>query len=203
MSGFCPEITLIPHNGYPNSASQACLQSPRVSSFAALPFGRPVFVFPQPASGQNLTFDTHRLGLESSSRPEEFHVRALPEPCMTLSSHTAPDVQPLLERLCLAHGLLPSPVGPRTRLNNAAPSVQLHYRASLPTTSCSAPVLRFGTLVLAVCAAWTSPLASERQVLTFHTKAWSSFAPPTCRMPLGQYQGIPRADPGGRVTPRF
>jgi len=22
-------------------------------------------------------------------------------------------------------------------------------------------------------------------------------------MPLGQYQGIPRADPGGRVTPRF
>jgi hypothetical protein len=41
----------------------------------------------------------------------------------------------------------------------------------------------------------------EAQVLTFHTKAWSSFAPPTCRMPdrfvadsaLGQYQGIPRA----------
>src|SRR5262249_45645159 len=30
-----------------------------------------------------------------SSRPEEFHLRALPEPCMTLSSHTAPDVQPL------------------------------------------------------------------------------------------------------------
>src|SRR5205823_14524084 len=43
----------------------------------------------------------------------------------------------------------------------------------------------------------------EAQVLTFHTKAWSSFAPPTCRMPLGQSQGIPRADPGGRVTPRF
>ena len=41
----------------------------------------------------------------------------------------------------------------------------------------------------------------EAQVLTFHTKAWSSFAPPTCRMPLGQYQGIPRANPGGRVTP--
>jgi hypothetical protein len=30
-----------------------------------------------------------------SSRPEEFHLRALPEPCMTLSSHTAPDVRPL------------------------------------------------------------------------------------------------------------
>ena len=41
----------------------------------------------------------------------------------------------------------------------------------------------------------------EAQVLTFHTKAWSSFAPPACRMPLGQSQGIPRADPGGGVTP--
>ena len=30
-----------------------------------------------------------------SSRLEEFHLRALPEPCMTLSSHTAPDVRPL------------------------------------------------------------------------------------------------------------
>ena len=30
-----------------------------------------------------------------SSRPGEFHPQALPKPCMTLSSHTAPDVQPL------------------------------------------------------------------------------------------------------------
>jgi hypothetical protein len=43
----------------------------------------------------------------------------------------------------------------------------------------------------------------ETQVLTFHTKAWSSFAPPTCRMSLGQYQDIPQADPGGRVIPQF
>src|SRR5262249_14911740 len=106
-----------------------------------------------------------------------------------------------VKRLCLAHGLLPSPVGPWPWLNNAAPSVQLHYRAFIPTTSCSAPVLRFGTLVLAVCAAWTSPLASERQVLTFRTRAWLSFAPPTCRMPLGQASGFSRADPGGRGNP--
>jgi hypothetical protein len=32
---------------------------------------------------------------ELSSRPEEFHPRALPEPCMNLSIHTAPDVRPL------------------------------------------------------------------------------------------------------------
>src|SRR4029077_14743759 len=108
-----------------------------------------------------------------------------------------------VKRLCLVHGLLPSSVGPWPRLNNAAPSVQPHYRAFIPTTSCSAPVLRFGTLVLAVWAAWTSPLASERQVLTFRTRAWLSFAPPTCRMPLGQASGFSRADPGGRDTPRF
>jgi len=142
-----------------------------------------------------------------SSRPEELHLRALPEPCMTLSSHTAPDVRPLLEQLCLVHGLLPFPVGQWPRPNNAAPSLQPRYRAFDATTGCSAPVPRFGTLALAVGAACSFSLhvvgRDEAQVLTFHTKAWSSFAPPTCRMPLGRYQGIPRADPGGRVTPRF
>ncbi len=57
------------------------------------------------------------------------------------------------ERLCLVPGLLPLPVGPGPRLNNAAPSVQFHYRTFIPTTSCSAPVLRIGTPVLAVLAA--------------------------------------------------
>ena len=38
-------------------------------------------------------------------------------------------------------------------LNNAAPSVQPHFRAFIPTTGHSAPVLRIGTLVLAVLAA--------------------------------------------------
>src|SRR6516162_9764114 len=72
---------------------------------------------------------------------------------MTLSSHTAPDVRPLLERLCLAHGLLPFPVGQRPRPNNATPSLQPRYRAFDATTGCSAPAPRFGTLALAVGAA--------------------------------------------------
>ncbi len=38
-------------------------------------------------------------------------------------------------------------------LNNATPLVQLHYRAFIPTTGCSAPVLRIGTLALTVLAA--------------------------------------------------
>ena len=64
-------------------------------------------------------------------------------------------------------------------------------------------MLRIGTLILVVCTTWMSPLASERQVLTFRTRAWLSFVPPTCRMALGQYQDVPQADPGGRVTLRF
>jgi threonine/homoserine/homoserine lactone efflux protein len=33
--------------------------------------------------------------LSLASRPEEFHLRALLEPCRNLSIHTAPDVRPL------------------------------------------------------------------------------------------------------------
>ena len=68
--------------------------------------------------------------------------------------------------------------------------------------SCSAPVLRIGTLILAVCATWMSPLASERQVLTFRTRAGRVRA---AYMPDGAWavSGIPQADPGGRVSLRF
>ena len=52
-----------------------------------------------------------------ASRPEELHLRALPEPCVTLSSHTSPDVRPLRERLCLVHWLIPFPVGQWPRPN--------------------------------------------------------------------------------------
>ncbi|MDT7814341.1 MAG: hypothetical protein QOJ42_4257 [Acidobacteriaceae bacterium] len=34
-------------------------------------------------------------GLFLASRPEGFHLRALPEPYVNLSIHTAPDVRPL------------------------------------------------------------------------------------------------------------
>jgi hypothetical protein len=88
-------------------------------------------------------------------------------------------------------------------LNNAAPSLQPHYRAFVTTTGCSVPALRLGTLALAVGAACGLSLNIGEQVLTFHTKAWSSFAPPPCRMPPGQSQDIPQADPGGMTTPGF
>jgi hypothetical protein len=123
-----------------------------------------------------------------ASRPGEFHPQALPEPYVKLSLHTAPDAQPPTNvlRSGLLPGLLPLPVGPDSRLSNAAPLVQSHYRTFTPTTGRSAPVPRIGTLVLSVFADWTSPFASGRQVLTFHTKALSGFAPPICRVSLGQ-----------------
>ena len=129
-----------------------------------------------------------------ASRPGESHPQALLEPYVKLSLHTAPDAQPPtdgVERPYLVPGLLPSPVGPGPRLSNAAPSVQSHCRTFNPTTSRSAPVPRIGTQALAVFATWASPLTSGRQVLTFHTRAWSGFAPPICRMPLRQASGPP------------
>jgi len=102
-------------------------------------------------------------------------------------------------------------VGPQARLNNAAPSLRPHYRAFVTTTGCSVPARRVGTLALAVAAACGFSLRTDHQrgqrdgaqVLTFPTRAWSRLAPPTRRMPLGPSQGIARADPAGRVTPRF
>ena len=85
--------------------------------------------------------------------------------------------------------LLLLPVGLKPRLNNATPLVQSHYRTFIPTTGCSVPVFRIGTLILVDLATWMSPFTSERQVLTFLTKAWLGFAPPTRRMPLGQPSG--------------
>src|SRR5258705_13902750 len=82
-------------------------------------------------------------------------------------------------------------------------SLQPHYRAFNTTTRQSAPLRRIGTFGLAVGAACAFSLGIAGQVLTFRTRARLSFAPSTCRMPLGQYHVIPRADLEGRVTPRL
>ena len=148
-----------------------------------------------------------RVLLALSSRPEEFHLGALPEPCMTLSSHTAPDVRPLLERLCLVHGLLPFPVWPMAKAEQRSPfapaplqGLRRYYGRLRPCAPLRYSRPRGWSRLRLVPSRHRR---DEAQVLMFHTKAWSNFAPPACRMPLGQYQGIPRADPGGRVTPRF
>ena len=52
------------------------------------------------------------------------------------------------KRPCFIHEVLPSRVANIIKPDNAAPSVQFHYRTFFPTTGCSAPVSRIGTLAL-------------------------------------------------------
>jgi hypothetical protein len=91
----------------------------------------------------------------------------------------------------------------RPNVGDPLPSLHGHYTRFITTTEQSAPLRRIGTFGLAVGAACAFSLGIAGQVLTFRTRAWLSFAPSTCRMPLGQASGFSRADPGGRVTPRF
>jgi hypothetical protein len=69
--------------------------------------------------------------------------------------------------------------------NSCAAQRTLRAAPSLPCVSVLSP----SRLAPLVACPFTPPIEGERcdavQVLTFHTKAWSSFAPPTCRMPPG------------------
>ena len=62
---------------------------------------------------------------------------------------------------------------------------------------------RIGTLILAVLAACDFSLYIGAQVLTFHTRAWLSFAPPPCRMPPGPSQASPKLIPEEWPPPGF
>ena len=93
---------------------------------------------------ENAAFVESRGGISPPRAP-----RTVREPLDSYGSRCSA-VAMNVERLRLVHRLLPLPVGPWSRLNNAAPSVQLHYRAFIPTTGCSAPAPRIGTLILAV-----------------------------------------------------
>jgi hypothetical protein len=136
------------------------------------------------------------------SRPGEFHPEPLTEPDLTLSRHparaTARRLPPSIETSGSSRRRL-------TRANGDSPlpSLHEHYARFIATTKQSAPGRRIGTFGLAVGAACAFSLGIAGQVLTFRTRAWSSFAPPTRRMPLGQSQDIPRADPGGWDSLRF
>jgi hypothetical protein len=89
---------------------------------------------------------------------------------------------------------------PKLNGDDPPPSLHEHYNYTrfIATTRQFVPLQRIGTFGLAVGAACAFSLGIARQVLTFHTTAWSSFALPTRRMPLGPSQGISQADPGGK-----
>ena len=107
--------------------------------------------------------DLSRAGESDAARSDDISLASYGSRCSAISM--------LRNGLAVATELLPSPVGPEPRRNTAAPSVQSGYRTFVPTTSCSAPVPRIGTRVVPVLAAWTSPLAAGRQVLTFPYKS--------------------------------
>ena len=92
---------------------------------------------------------------------------------------------------------------PKLNGDDPPPSLHEHYTRFIATTRQSVPLRRIGTFGLAVGAACAFSLGIAGQVLTFCTEAWSSFAPSTCRMPLGQYQDIPELIPEAVPAPGF
>src|SRR5215469_4609682 len=102
---------------------------------------------------------------------------------MTLSSHTAPDVQPShLERLCLVHRLLPFSSWPVAKAEQRSPfapvplqGLQRYYGLLRPCAPRRYSRPRGWSRLRLVPS---RRRRDEGQVLTFHTKAWSSFAPP-------------------------
>ena len=107
-----------------------------------------------------------------------------------------------VERLCPGHAAPPVTGWPQAGLDTAAPSVQPHYRAFLPTTGCSAPVPRIGTLVLAGSTRSNVSLGIEatgshvphESLIRLH----AAFKPDAARAGL---QGSARADPRDDSTP--
>src|SRR5207247_6760189 len=100
-------------------------------------------------------------------------------------------------------GFLPLPVDP----SQMAMARSLRSTGITPASSLlrSSPPLP-GASVLS--ASRLEPLAPfslgiADQVLTFHTRAWLSFAPPTCRMPLGQSQDTRKLIPEEGSPPGF
>jgi hypothetical protein len=91
----------------------------------------------------------------------------------------------------LSTGFLPSPVDPRPELNNAAPSLQLHYRTFITTTSCPAPVPRIGTLVLMGATHLDFSLRIGATGSHVPCKSPVQSHPPSCRMPSGPKSGHP------------
>ena len=106
-------------------------------------------------------------------------------------------------RLPLNDELIPANRLAQINGGDLPPSLHGHYSRFNTTMRQSAPLRRIGTFGLTVGAACAFSLGIAGQVLTFRTEAWSSFTLPTRRMPLGRYQDILRADPGGSASPRF
>jgi hypothetical protein len=135
------------------------------------------------------------------SRPGEFHPEPLTDPDLTLSRHPARVIArrppPSAEQSGSSRY---DPVGPSsTAMTHPLRSTGItplhrYYEAVRPS-----PAHRYFRP-----RGWSRLcLGIAGQVLTFHTRARLSFAPPTCRMPLGPSQASPKLIPEAGVSPRF
>ena len=139
------------------------------------------------------------------SRPGEFHPEPLTEPYVNLSIHTA---RATARRLppsidCRAPPVVgcPDPMAMTFPLRSAVITpLQRYCEAVRPS-----PAHRYFRP-----RGWSRlrllPSRHQRdraQVLTFRTRAWLSFAPPICRMPLGPSQASPKLIPEVGPAPGF
>ncbi len=107
------------------------------------------------------------------SRPRELPPRPLAEPCVSLSTHTAPIIEPP-KWLCRGLKLFPpQEVGHRPPHDDVAPSLHRHYSGFLTTTSDSAPVPRIGITARGDCHL----SGSLRSEMTGSHVPWESLPP--------------------------
>ncbi len=125
------------------------------------------------------------------SRPGEFHPEPLTDPDVILSHHPAHAITRRLPPSDEQEGSSRHNRLAKFNRDDLPPSLQHRYIAFITTTKQSVPLRRIGTFGLAVVAACAFSLGIAGPVLTFRTRAWLSFAPPTCRMPFGQPSGPP------------
>ena len=97
---------------------------------------------------------------------------------------------------------MPVDLGPE--LNNAAPSLQFHYRTFLTTTGCSVPVPRIGTQILTgtTCLDFSLRIGATGSHVPPRSLNWSHAA----SMPDAVWAAIrppPRLVPGQRLLPGF
>src|SRR5260370_11972013 len=137
------------------------------------------------------------------SRPGEFHPEPLTDPDLNLSIHPARGIARRLPPSAEPSGSSRyHPVGPSSTAMTC-PFAPRALPRFVTTTRQSAPLQRIGTFGLAVGAACAFSLGIAGQVLTFRTRARLSFAPPTCRLPLGPPQASPKLIPDAGPAPSF
>src|SRR4051812_39398427 len=79
-------------------------------------------------------------------------------------------------------------------LNEAAPSLQPHYRAFLITTSDSAPVLRLGTLAGAACLTGSLHIGATGSHVPYGSQDHAPFMPDAGWAIIGHPQPCPRRE---------